>query len=119
MDSASNYEESEQLRKVVERYGRGVIRMSHTSSGYERSITLQRRVGIAAVAAVGAGFLLSYVLGMIPALKEYVPTYLMSMSGLLTKSNMPEDFYPAVGVTLVLAGIGAAVVTMGFNRKEL
>lgn len=75
--------------------------------------------GTAAVALGGVGYLLSYVLGMIPTLKEYVPTYLMSMSGLLTKSCTPEDFYPAVGVTLVLTVVVAAVGILGFNRKEL
>ena len=75
--------------------------------------------GTAAVALGGVGYPLSYVLGMIPTLKEYVPTYLMSMSGLLTKSCTPEDFYPAVGVTLVLTVVVAAVGILGFNRKEL
>lgn len=75
--------------------------------------------GTAAMAVGGGGFLLSYLLGLLPALREFVPTYLTNTAGLLNGANTPRDFCPAVWITLALTALAAAAGVIGFNRKEL
>lgn len=75
--------------------------------------------GTAVIGAVGGCVILSYLLGMIPTLTKYLPTYLLSAGNLLTDAVKVSEFVPAL---LISAGIviGAGFVgTIVFNKKML
>lgn len=60
----------------------------------------------------GAVFLISYLLGLLPKLKEYVPAYLLQASALLTGSAEVKSFgsSAAVAVFLLIVQIGIAIL---------
>lgn len=71
------------------------------------------------LAGVGGIFAAVYVLGLLPAVQEYLPVRLLSSSGLLTGAAGSGDFGIAAlvtGLTMILAYLGAVVL---FNRKNV
>lgn len=77
------------------------------------------RSGAAPLGTAGGGFVLSYLLGMVPAVREYVPTQLLSGSSLLSGAAAPEEFAAAMLVTSLLALFNFGVALLCFNRKAL
>lgn len=69
--------------------------------------------------AVGAAFIVSYLLGLFPAIKEYTPSYLLQSVGLLTDLNEGADYLWAVAVTVVLIVTGCICSVAAFNKKNL
>ncbi len=71
------------------------------------------------LAGTGIVVVISYVLGIFPRLKNYVPTKLLSSQELLTHAAIPEDFGGAVVVTvLMMAAAGTAGMFL-FARKSI
>lgn len=70
---------------------------------------------------VGTGgvYLLSYVAGMFPAVKEYVPTYLTDTASLFAGVTKPEDYYCAIGIALLLVAGSMVGSILLFNRKKI
>lgn len=67
----------------------------------------------------GAGFLLSYVIGLFPKIEEYVPTKLMSTGTLLTGAQDPGMYGKALGVTIVFAIICFIISMPIINKKDI
>lgn len=70
---------------------------------------------------VGTGgvYLLSYVAGMFPAVKEYVPTYLTDTASLFAGVTKPEDYYCAIGIAMLLVAGSMVGSILLFNRKKI
>ena len=67
----------------------------------------------AALSAVVCSFATVYLLGMIPAVKEYLPGFLLGGQALLASAAEPADFVPVVLITLGMSIanlVGAAVL---------
>ncbi|MDO4323501.1 MAG: ABC transporter permease subunit [Lachnospiraceae bacterium] len=77
------------------------------------------RSGAAVLGMAGAGFVLSYLLGLIPAVRDFVPTRLLEASVLLTGAAAPEDFLFAAAAAglLVIGNLLVAVVC--FDQRPL
>lgn len=68
---------------------------------------------------VCGGFIVSYVLGIIPTIQDYMPTKLMDSLTLLTGEVKPDEFIPAI---IIVLGLSIANVVLGiifFNKKNL
>lgn len=73
---------------------------------------------VMALASTGVVFIASYLLGIIPNLAPYLPTYLLSSQVLLT-TGRPEDFFPALTVTAVASVLTIALAVVLFRRRVL
>ncbi len=73
----------------------------------------------AVLAASGGIFLIVYLAGFFPAVKEYLPGQLLGSSELLTGLNTPSGYYAAIGVTALLAVINIGAAVIFFNKKML
>lgn len=69
--------------------------------------------------ALGAAFGASYLLGLFPAVKEYVPSYLLQSPGMLTANNDTGDYLLAVLILLVLIALQSIFSVAVFNKKNL
>lgn len=71
----------------------------------------------AVLLSVGAAFGGMYVLGLFPAVREYLPTYLMESPGLLTGASEPGEYGTALGMAGLLA-VGNVLGAMALFRKK-
>lgn len=71
--------------------------------------------------AVGTGgvFFVLYLLNMFPNIKEYLPTYLMGASGLLSGTGEAGDYTMALVVAAVLTVVQLVLGVVIFNRRNL
>lgn len=67
---------------------------------------------------VGAAFGVSYLLGLFPAVKEYMPSYLMDSAGLLSGTKNMEDYWIAAVVTVMLFVAGSILSVAAFRYKN-
>lgn len=67
---------------------------------------------------VGAAFGVSYLLGLFPAVKEYMPSYLMDSAGLLSGMTDAGDYLAAVFVTTVLIVAGSILSVAAIRYKN-
>ena len=75
--------------------------------------------GSAVAVGTGGVFFVLYLFSMLPDLKEYLPSYLMSASGLLSGAGEAGDYMTALLVAAVLAVIQLVVAILVFNRKDV
>lgn len=75
--------------------------------------------GNAAIGFAGLGFVLSYLLGLIPKLFDYTPAKLTASSVLLTGAAEKGDFIPAIIITAALIILQTAVSVALFNQRTL
>ena len=68
---------------------------------------------------VGGVFIGFYLLGLIPSIKEYLPTQLLSSSNLLSNSSKPSDYLFSILITILLSIIGIITSIYKFNKKSL
>lgn len=68
---------------------------------------------------VGGAFLISYLLGLFPAVGEYVPTSLMDSAALLAGAKELWDYGAAVVVTVMLVVLQSVISVAVFNKKNL
>lgn len=76
------------------------------------------RTGSAVLLAGGGVFLLSYLLGILPALSRWTPIYLFAASGLQAGAS-PSEFLPAAAVTVLLSAAAAAASIPALARQNL
>ncbi len=62
---------------------------------------------------------LCYVAGLLPKVKDYVPTLLMNGNPLIYGASQPEDYLKAVAVTGAISVICIAASLPIFNKKQL
>lgn len=75
--------------------------------------------GSAAVTASGIVFLLIYLLGLFPDIKEYLPVRLLSSSGLLTGVEELSEYLHAVLITIGLSAMNLVAAVVGFNKRNI
>lgn len=68
---------------------------------------------------VGGAFGISYLLGMFPAVKDYLPTSLMDSISLLAGAKDIWDYGIAVIVTVMLIVMQSIISVVVFNKKNL
>lgn len=68
---------------------------------------------------VGGIFGISYLLGLFPALKEYLPTFLMDSPSLLAGAGDIWDYGAAAAVTVILIVMQSIISVVVFNKKNL
>lgn len=61
----------------------------------------------------------SYMAGLLPKVKEYMPTFLMDGNSLVYGATQPEDYLKAVAVTGVICVICIVASIPIFNKKQL
>lgn len=67
---------------------------------------------------VGAAFGASYLLALFPAVKEYMPSYLMDSAGLLSGVKDMGDYWMAAVVTVMLIVVGSILSVAAFRYKN-
>lgn len=75
--------------------------------------------GSAVAVGTGGVFFVLYLFSMLPDLKEYLPTYLMAASGLLSGAGEAGDYTIALVVAAGLTVIQFVVAVLVFNRKDV
>lgn len=75
--------------------------------------------GMYALLCTGGLYMACYALSMIPSLSVWLPTRLGEGFALLTGALTARDFLPAVWVALALSAINAAMMVLGFSKKQL
>lgn len=75
--------------------------------------------GSAVAVGTGGVFFVLYLLSMLPDLKEYLPTYLMGASGLLSGAGEAGDYTTALVVAAGLTVAQLVVAVLVFNRKDV
>lgn len=71
--------------------------------------------------AMGTGSIViaSYALGVLPNIKSYVPTYLLSAQALLVRAGDPEDYLLVIVVTSILVVVSFVLGWVIFDRRRL
>lgn len=73
----------------------------------------------AVMLAMGGAFGISYFLGLFPAVKEYVPSYLLESASLLAGVKAIGDYLPAVLITVALLALQGFVSIIAFSKKNI
>ncbi len=73
----------------------------------------------AVILLVGIAYVISYLLGMFPAVKEYLPVSLMDSADMLAGTKDIGDYAAAVVVTVVLIVLQIIISVAAFNKKNL
>ena len=68
---------------------------------------------------VGGGFIVSYLLGMVPKLQDYLPTKLMDSLILIVGQAEPGEYIPAIIIVLCLSIANLVFGIIFFNKKNL
>ena len=74
---------------------------------------------MASLGGAGGVYLVSYVLGIFPAVQKYLPTSLFDMHSLLSVAKNPADFLPAIFVAIVFSVCHILGAIWIFDRKAL
>ena len=75
--------------------------------------------GSAVAVGTGGVFFVLYLFSMLPDLKEYLPTYLMGASGLLSGAGEAGDYTTALAVAAGLTVVQFVAAVLVFNRKDV
>lgn len=67
----------------------------------------------------GGGFLISYLLGMLPKIEQYLPTKLFQCSGLLYHDGDCSDYFYAIAIALALSVINIIIAIICFNKRAI
>lgn len=78
------------------------------------SVVLNSAPGV--TLCVGAAFAASYLLGLLPALREYVPTFALRSNELLAGAIDFSQCLAAVGIALLLTALNTALAVLFFNH---
>ncbi len=81
------------------------------------SALFNANTGVAA--GVGAVFGGAYLIGMIPAVKEYTPVFLMKTAPLMYSRTESGEYLPAIAVTVILCAAAIACALPLFDKKQL
>lgn len=73
----------------------------------------------AVVIATGIVFLIIYLLGLFPDIKEYLPAQLLSSSDLLVGMAKSSEYLWAVIVTMLLSAFNLAAAVLYFNKRNV
>lgn len=73
----------------------------------------------AVILLVGTAYVISYLLAMFPAVKEYLPVSLMDSAAMLAGTKDIGDYAAAVVVTVVLIVVQTIISVIAFNKKNL
>ncbi|MGC2873816.1 ABC transporter permease subunit [Ihubacter sp. mB4P-1] len=77
------------------------------------------KTGGAVLAAAVCGFASVYLLGFLPAIKEYLPGFLFNAQALLTSAAEPADFVPVILTTLAISVFNMALALGLFVRRQV
>lgn len=77
------------------------------------------KTGTSVLLSVGGVYLICYLFSLIPKIKEYLPTWLMSAGQLLNGIGGAEDFLRAIIVTCVSVIAAMAVAAAVFDKGEI
>lgn len=75
--------------------------------------------GAAVTLSVGAVFMASYLLGFLPDVKKYVPTFLMSSNELMAGAADGRQYLAAAGIAVLLIVIHVISAVMIFDRRGI
>lgn len=71
----------------------------------------------AVLAATGGIAAVSYVVGLIPKVRKFLPTQLLAVSGLLSGAGSVEEYWCTAGVTIGLGAVGLLAAVIIYNRR--
>ena len=77
------------------------------------------RTNTAVLGMTGGVFLISYLLGMYHGISKYLPTELLGVTNVLTKSAEIKDYQASLIVITFLILIQTIAAVTGFNKKAL
>lgn len=81
------------------------------------SVVLKSSPGV--TLCVGAAFAVSYLTGLLPAFREYVPTFLLSSNELLQGAVHTSECIVAAGITFMLIIMNGFLSVLLFNKKTI
>lgn len=73
----------------------------------------------AVLVSTGVIVIISYIIGMLPQISEYLPTYLLSSSGLLTNALTINSFLYSIIIIIILTILNILVSVIFFNKKSV
>lgn len=71
----------------------------------------------AVLAVTGGIALVSYVVGLIPKARKFLPTHLLAASGMLSGAGSVEEYWCAIWVTIGLGVVGLLAAVIVYNKK--
>ncbi len=77
------------------------------------------KTGGAALAAVVCSFVAVYLLGFLPAIKEYLPGFLFNAQTLLASAAEPVDFVPVILITIAISVASLVSAFILFARRTV
>ena len=77
------------------------------------------KTNTAVLVGTGGVFFASYLLGIVPKIKEYLPTFLMDTSSLTSGSESPDKYLLSIIVSIVMSVICMVISVLVFNKKDI
>lgn len=77
------------------------------------------RTNSAVLIMSGGGFLVIYLLGLLPEIKQYLPIQLFNAYPLLEGTGEPSGFTAAIVITVLLCFLNFAAAVICFNKRNL
>lgn len=75
--------------------------------------------GVQVMLGVGGVYVAMYLMNLFAKIKEYLPTYILSNSSLLTAQSKPEDYFKAIIITVVLSMIALIASLPIMHKRQL
>lgn len=73
----------------------------------------------AVLVSTGVIVIISYIIGMLPQISEYLPTYLLSSSNILLENVISSSFISAIFIVVALTIINIVLSILFFNKKTI
>lgn len=77
------------------------------------------RSASAVTLVTGGAFLISYLLGMIPKMEEYLPSHLMNAAELLMRESSVGNYAMAMTVALIFILLNIVLTVVLFNKRNI
>ncbi|MDE5556111.1 MAG: ABC transporter permease subunit [Ruminococcus sp.] len=71
------------------------------------------------MAGVGGVYAVMYILGMFGKIKEYLPTFILNSSSLMTAQNKPSEYSTAIIITIALSVLSMLVSLPITHKRQL
>lgn len=68
---------------------------------------------------VGGVYAVMYIMGMFGKIKEYLPTFILDSSSLLTAQSKPTDYYSAILITIALSVLSLLISLPITHKRQL
>ncbi|MDE5771691.1 MAG: ABC transporter permease [Ruminococcus sp.] len=71
------------------------------------------------MAGVGGVYAVMYIMGMFGKIKEYLPTFILNSSSLITEQSKPDDYFNAIMITIALSVLSLLASLPITHKRQL